>query len=456
MAKEISIEEALNNLKRLKRVVIEDTDFISSKVSSKISISSKDSLFSNLINIVSSIGQDKPAKPSPTPEEYIKLWQQYLSGSQLVLPHRAIRYLCWYSEIATSERFIKYIEVNNSTLSPQQLQGLVRSCHDLWTPHLASGYVTKYVSSLIKSYKGANRVIEKWQANLSMILGLKGDSEFGKKIFEEKNLVKAVCEKWFLDQETQYCINAVGHAIKFCEEDLKKGNKQIGDFLIDNLISWEGWLIEGFKKQVESALLNNDITNYSLLKNKLITLILSKAKDKLGDPRLPNNSRKWLGISDVARRRLIQWLSMEDIVFFFEHVLPDSKDKHGRKDFWLKYVNVFQQTRAFLCEEDRLRLASTINRNKDKIENFGKLKGKNSAFLLDFGSVIAVEFSKVGAIYLYNREQFNRIIMDFWSSKEFGEGDFKQMDFNLARIPHTGNWEYPIRAELSRLGIRPS
>ena len=49
--------------------------------------------------------------------------------------------------------------------------------------------------------------------------------------------------------------------------------------------------------------------------------------------------KNWLGIQ-VARQRLLQWLSRADIHFFFEHVLPKGTDPHGRKTFWLKYVSV--------------------------------------------------------------------------------------------------------------------
>lgn len=453
MGNNLSIEEILNNLKRVKRVIADQTTSINSRVAT----SSYTSLFPNLIKSISAIGQDKPAKPILTPEEYIKLWQQYLVDTRQELPFRAIRYLCWSAEVATKAQFIKYIENHRLKLFPQQIQGLVRSCHKEWDNYFTFGYMAQYLLTLIKSYEGANRVILKWRSALTMLLGEQGHLEFGIKIFQEKKSIKAVCDAWYLDEQTLYCAKAVQHSIKLCEEYLAKNNLQAGDFLIEHLINWVGWSLTEFKHYVGEAILNSYITNNTSLKNKLMSLVLSTTKDKLGDPRLPNNSRKWLGVSDIARRKLIQWLSMEDIVFFFEYVLPKDIDKHGRRSFWLKYIESFQQTRALLCQDDEVRLASTLNRNRANIGNFGKIKGgKNSAFLLDFGDVVAVEFSKVGAIYIYSREQFNRIVSDFWSNAEFDESRLKQQNYHLARIPHAGNWEYTVRVELASSGIRPS
>jgi hypothetical protein len=183
----------------------------------------------------------------------------------------------------------------------------------------------------------------------------------------------------------------------------------------------------------------------------LITFILSDSR--LGDPRL--HSKNWIGIHEEARKRFIQWLSKEDIIFFFEHVLGKG-DKHGRKDFWMKYVGRLVQSRSLLSSHDEARFSTEIKKSKGVSGSFGRVSGGTaSAFLLDFGDIVVVEFRRVGAIRIYHRADFKKILPDFWTRNTIPLDSLKNSHLSLEAIAHFVGWQNQATQALSKYGIRP-
>ena len=74
--------------------------------------------------------------------------------------------------------------------------------------------------------------------------------------------------------------------------------------------------------------------------------------------------------------------------------------------------------------------------NKIKSANFGKISTNNSVFLLDFGTIVTVEFSVIGASYVYGSQDFKKVFPDFWSMKSFSESYFKRQAICIGRIVH--------------------
>src|SRR5262249_1699688 len=147
-----------------------------------------------------------------------------------------------------------------------------------------------------------------------------------------------------------------------------------------------------------------------------------------------------------------------DIEFFFEHVLPNREDEHGRKPFWLKYVKHVQRSRPLLCWEDHQRLLTTRARMKEQIGNFGRIEGGTSAFLLDFGPVVVVEFSRIAnACYVFTSADARTVVPEFWATKPFfvsGRNGLKRRDLCAAWIPHHEGWEANAARVLASVGIR--
>jgi len=410
---------------------------------------------SKLIEVIKLQEQVKPAKALQTPQEYIQQWENYLSGRLNTIEQRAIRFLCWEPVVATDPKFQEYLDTHKVEIRARSIQGLVYSCHRRWSEELAFGSTVRRVRERIEFYSGTKRLIQKWRDNISMLIGLYGPNEFGSLLEKVRQPIDKLCNTWGFDSRTPYVLNAVQCAAHRCRVSLIQ-DKTCADYLLKVLMLWDGWPEAEFKTEASELILHPFAANDAGFRELLTDFILRDAKNRLGDPRLPGNDRKWLGVSIEARRLVIQWLSRLDIVFFFEHVLPNGKDPHDRKPFWLQYLGRLVQSRPLLCESDRLRLAAVLDRNKDRVVNFGRMRTDNSAFLLDFGNIVAVEFSKVGRVYLYDKGVFEKIIPNFWSNIPFQEQwGLKQPELADASEAHIGHWERRVANVLERYGIRP-
>lgn len=409
-----------------------------------------DAPLTHLPSVVAAMAQPKPARVVRCPEEYLRQWREVLGGQRAELEHRAVRYLCWEPPVAADERFHAHLEKRGIGLGARALQGLVRSCHSVWSEEFAGGLIAARVRHRLDTYAGPGRLLARWKEAPSMILGARGHAEFAAKLVGARLSFASACEAWGVDERTPYMAEcaraAAASALKnaWREADLR-------NYLLDEVLAWDGWqsVIE-FKRVVSQVLLNkaSDIPDF---KERLKKLILGDFR--LGDPRLPANNTKWYGVDDEARRRFVQWLSQADIVFFFEHVMTRDQDWHGRKEFWLKYVSSLKQSRPLLNATDRARLKGALSRGGAHSVHFGQTNGY-SAFLLDFGPVLVVEFSGVGAIYVYRREVVEKVAQGFYTTPLFTDARLKQRDLCAHRKRHDPGWQYEVANVLARYGVR--
>jgi hypothetical protein len=273
--------------------------------------------------------------------------------------------------------------------------------------------------------------------------------------------IKQHCEAWALEESSQYVLEAMRYTVRACQEHL--GDKAVlRTCLITTLLPWAGWPVQDLHTAVGATLLHPVTSRDPELQEALTKLVLQDTR--LGDPRLLRNMKNWLGIHE-ARQRLLQWLSRADINFFFEHVLPDGIDPHSRKAFWLRYVSRVQMSRPLLNRDDEARLRITMQSQQEHMEHFGHIRGRaTSAFLLDFGTVLVVEFSQAGnACYLYEKPNAGKVITDFWTQVPFtiqdGRNRLKHPRLAVDRVSHDrgGRWQKTLADLLAaRYGIRPA
>ena len=226
-------------------------------------------------------------------------------------------------------------------------------------------------------------------------------------------------------------------------------------YILNDILCWDGWRIDagGFRYIVNKLILHPQVERYAeALRPKILE------NNMLGDPRLPINRNKWLSIDKEARQRFIGWLSKRDIVFFFDHVLK-GKDRHGRGEFWLGYVDCMQSSRPLLSDAT----AMEFRTNRDL--NFGRLSAaaNKAAFILDFGNVIVTEFSEVGRIYIYQRSEFDHNIKDIWTNSHIPESSLKNQRLSDdCKVRHKAikdivnvDWRRDVTRTLARYGVRP-
>src|SRR5215469_16093971 len=97
--------------------------------------------FRKLSKLIEKLGQARQARPARCPLEFVKQWEEVLSGSRESLDHRAVRYLCWNPNVATDRSFQYFLDRSHAILNPRSLQGLVASCHSRWSDQFAKSQV---------------------------------------------------------------------------------------------------------------------------------------------------------------------------------------------------------------------------------------------------------------------------------------------------------------------------
>jgi len=89
--------------------------------------------------------------------------------------------------------------------------------------------------------------------------------------------------------------------------------------------------------------------------------------------------------------------------------------------------------------------------------NFGKLSysPNRAAFILHFGEVVAIEFSDVGKVYIYKRNEFEQRVENMWTNTSIREDRLKNQGLPDERMICHVNWQYKVQNILAREGIRP-
>jgi hypothetical protein len=259
------------------------------------------------------------------------------------------------------------------------------------------------------------------------------------------------CEKWGLEPDSEFGNQVLTQSVTF--SILGRDNPTYLADTIKFLLPSRHWKLSSFKSAMQQVILASSRFSEEQA-NMLKDFILND--ERLLDPRLPSNALNWTGISDAARDNVIQWLSAEDIQLFFDHVLTNRNDPHGRKPFWLKYKGRVKRSRPILASFDESRwLANAATREK---RNFGKMEYlcDTSAFLLDFGRIMVVEFSKVGnAVYVYEHRDVPDLNDLFWSRAPFRLSTLKQKNCSVVNLSHNQLWKNKMRTLLAQYGIHP-
>jgi hypothetical protein len=399
--------------------------------------------------IVAKLSQPKKARPVKCPTDYLQLWNSLGASRSSELPARAIRYLSWETDIAIRPEF-QVVALTPDRITARSLQGLVRSVHRRWDVTVNTPAVGNLIVA-ISQYNGKNALIEKWKNGLLHVLNQNGPKNFAGSILSHDKAWEQYADEWGIETDSEFG----NHVLTQCVAMSLAGRDKetLIDAAIRVVLPCKHWRIDSFKSAVQQMILAS--SHFSPQQADLLKDFIVNDR-RLLDPRLSANGPNWLGISDAARDTVIQWLSAEDIQLFFDHVLTTRNDPHGRKPFWLRYKGKVKRSRPLLSTLDESRwLANAETRGK---RNFGKMDYlcDTSAFLLDFGRVMVIEFSKVGnAVYVYNHRDVPDVDGSFWSQSPFHLSTLKQKDSCIERMTHTPLWKSKMRTLLAQYGIHP-
>ena len=113
-----------------------------------------------------------------------------------------------------------------------------------------------------------------------------------------------------------------------------------------------------------------------------------------------------------------------------------------------------------MSNSDKFRLRDVLWKKAAKGSDFGRLLDEDtSAFILDFGPIMAIEFSAVGnACYLYERQAAAEIVPDIWTTLPFSKNDLKRKSKIATSQPIThdrqNRWKNEMERILARYGVR--
>lgn len=186
-----------------------------------------------------------------------------------------------------------------------------------------------------------------------------------------------------------------------------------------------------------------------------------------GNPWLSSNQDAWGGVEDNARLMVSNWLKLEFIELFFTKLTEDHLGDTRRVKFWTKYVPAIEEIHFALGTY------AMESHDKDFVELRKKLDGlivelqdsvgKNNAFIMRVGDLLAVEFSgQSNAFYGYSVK--NGIPFDIskpvktpvnWKNSLKHSKNKLKLSHQDNILGH-GNWEDRFEEQLRiNFGLRP-
>jgi hypothetical protein len=395
-----------------------------------------------------------------------KAWSQ-CAGKLGSLGRRQIRILCWDKETALTPRFIDALATHEDLPRKRVwIEGMISAYFAHWRPEPNPQKIEALLRSTCQIFAGNSVWIINCRKYAPELFSDEAARFIGRQIVETDLQISPVLEQWSIPQSSGLGPAAVRAAVELAislflkESPILKDKSALEKLrnIFGRLLIFPTLEMPIFCKAISDIILSKAADTSSEIQDYIKDF--ARKSSRLGDPRLPVNIARWTSIAEPARRKFISWLAQDDLMFFFENVIPDRDDPHDRKRFWLQYLDFVEDSCVALSIEDKRRL---------RRETFEKLSHSEtdswevSAFVMRFRGtkdIVIVEFSKPGnAIYIHETAQFHKIIGHFRTSK-FSlstSGGLKDRASRIARFIHVQpnrRWQSEVRNYLAGMGIR--
>lgn len=187
-----------------------------------------------------------------------------------------------------------------------------------------------------------------------------------------------------------------------------------------------------------------------------LPLIQKIAFQEIGDPvvkskwsssHLKTNEKETV---ESARKRLAILMNKDFIEVFFSKLVQD----HRRKQYWLKFTDHIESIKFVgnRLNYETLKNIDTISKYVDSRYKITRRNQKTCALAIYAKNYVFVEFSDVGALYVYNATKFKSLFKNLNSIDKME--DLKKLDDTLietegdylymakeGRLAHRGKWE---------------
>lgn len=388
-------------------------------------------------------------RPSLTDAALIS-WNEYIQSKKSALTAREIKHLCWEPRAALDDRFVDLVKKQfGSSLSRRCQIGFIYCCATSWDTFAGE----KQLSKVLRAYLFD-------ESNFSFI------KKVQYYLNPDDGIARFIKDKIQLSAEISESLKSTFGLILEGTQYASAIRMEIGilysEFLFSESFASRDWLYSEILKKLEKKHVVSIIAKSVVNKRSAPSeLVLHEFRDflldykELGDPRADGGMFKWKGVPESVRQKVSEWFSQEDIRVFFDVFFDEGNDTQGRKEFWIQYAYQVQRTRVLVCQND-LGKRNRLSKNMRQSSTVGTLKdGDGSAFVMDFGSLLVVEFSRANnACYFYLPDSKASVVGNFWSPI-FRSSELKDRDVGRHFPHHHQVWQKNFIRELALLGLRP-
>ena len=394
-----------------------------------------------------------------------RVWARFeASGGDLdKLNSLEFRTLCTADGLAIRPKFIQALHSQPGRLKKIRcLNALVNSYFNRWREMENPEELEDLLKRAIANYPRKIPAIERWRGAQSLFSAQAAErlAEF---VVDRQSNIEGVLKLQYVGPATRLGRLAHAKTAELASRQFQQAESSSNEQANFRYLEW----------MIKEVL--TDTLMPGVLHAAVSSLILSRSADKseafqqtlrsyiqscrhLGDPRLRQSAPNWRDMEPEAAQRFLSWLAKENILFFFNTILPRNDENRRRADFWLHYHRQIRDFQVAISEQDLWKLKAN-KAGADVPLHSRVTQASTSAFLMKFqgnrSEYIIVEFSETGnAAYIYNRTVFEAKNIDL-RTPSFQLHRHLKHDGRMDRILHLGSWESQARQKLCDLGIWP-
>ena len=373
------------------------------------------------------------------------------------------RTLCSSEKTALRPEFIAALARNPEMLKRSRcLYGMVNSYFSEWREMKSPAAVESLLTAVFASCAGKNPVVQKWHKN-GTLFSDQASTFLAAEICGDQKSIDEVLKSYYVGPLTRLGLSVRAAAARSAGERL---NRLEGSRDNEWSMRYLKWVTEGvlsdlttpddFAYAISSLILSDSAKRSEDFQHGLRSF--AQNHKRLGDPRLRESSLNWRPIASEAAQRYLSWLARDNIIFFFNTILPNTNENRRRKDFWLRYHDRIRDFQVAVSEADLWKVKAS-QKNSEVLHYSHVAHPTTSAFLMRFegygGPFLIVEFSETGnAAYIFRLNAFEAQGITMRSHRFEVTRHLKFDDAH--RIIHREHWEPKASYRLSsQFGIRP-
>lgn len=394
-----------------------------------------------------------------------RVWAAFVASKQDLnaLDGLQFRTLCSAERTALHPGFIAALAGNPHMLNRSRcLYGIVNSYFSEWRQMKNPAAVESLLNGVFQSFGARNPVVQTWRNN-GRLFSKEAATFLAGQVCDEQKSVDEVLKTYYVGPLTKLGLSVRAAAARSAGAGLHRLEGSRDDEWSIRYLKWvtDGVLSDlttpdDFAYAISSLILSDSAKRSEAF--QLALRLFAQNSKRLGDPRIRESSLNWRLIAPEAAQRYLSWLARDNIIWFFNTILPNNNENRRRKDFWLRYHDRIRDFQVAVSESDLWKVKAS-QRKSELLLYSHVAHPTTSAFLMKFEGYgehfLIVEFSETGnAAYIFRLRAFEEQGVTMRSNR-FDLN--RQLKFDgTHRIIHSGQWEPKAAYRLSsEFGIRP-